>query len=105
MITTRRPASRAARTVSTAVIPQSQVRIERGARLAGGGQARGSEIVAVAKPMRQEGHHAGARRAQGAGQQRRGALPVHVVVAVNQDGATLADGGGHQVGGPIEVHQ
>ena len=45
----------------------------------------GTEVVAVAQAVRQEGRHVGARRPQRPGEQRGGALAVHVVVAVDQD--------------------
>ena len=35
--------------------------------------------------MRQEGQHVGAGELENAGEQRRGALPIHVIVAMDQN--------------------
>ena len=56
----------------------------------GGLEPGGPEVVAVAQSMGQEGLHVGAGQAQGAGEERRGALAVDVVVAVDQDAAAGA---------------
>jgi hypothetical protein len=58
---------------------------ERGFHGPGGLESGRSEVVAIAQTMGQEGLHVGAGQTQGAGEERRGALPVHVVVAVDQD--------------------
>ena len=81
----RRRAPRA--TVSTAVMPQSQVMTSDAPAARAAARPGGAEVVAVAEPVRHERHHVGAGRAERAGEQRRGALAVHVVVAVHQDGA------------------
>ena len=67
---------------------------ERGAGGLGGLQPRGPEVVAIAQTMGQEGLHIGTGQPQGAGEERRGALAVDVVVAVDQDAAAGAHGAG-----------
>jgi len=56
------------------------------------GESRGAEVIAVSQPVRDEGVHGGPRLAQHARQQGRGALTVHVVVAVHENGPRIVNG-------------
>ena len=61
---------------------------ERRAEALGHGEPRGPEIVSVAEPVRYEPDDVGPGLPQRPGEQGGGALAVHVVVAVDQDGAS-----------------
>ena len=61
------------------------------------------EVVAVADPVRHEGMHRRAGAAQNAREHGRGALAVHVVIAVHQDRPLLADRTGQQLERDIHV--
>ena len=70
---------------------------QRGAGRAGRVEAGRSEVVAVAQTVGDERHDVRPGGAEGAGEHRGGALAVHVVVAVHQDGAAGAHGSGDGV--------
>jgi hypothetical protein len=70
---------------------------QRGAGRPRGGEPGGPEVVSIAQPVRHEGNHVGTRGAERAGEHRRGALAVHVVVTVDHDGAAGAHGRGDRV--------
>ena len=91
MTTTSMPASRAAWTVSIAVMPQSQVMIERGTGPLGRLESGGTEVVPVAKPVRHEREHIGPGDSQRPGQQGGRTLSVHVVVAMHQNPAAASN--------------
>ena len=57
-----------------------------GADLSGPGKPGLAEVVAVAHPVRHEGHHGGPGLSERPGEEGGGALPIHVVVAVDEDG-------------------
>ena len=75
-------------------MPQSQVMTSEAPAALRRGQPGGTEVVAVAQPVGHERTTSAPRRPKRAGEQRRGALAVHVVVAVHQDGAAGPHGGG-----------
>ena len=91
-----------------AVLPRAPHRVHRGdAAVAredeagtdteGFGQPRGAEVVTIAEAVGDERFRLGAGGAQRAGEERGGALPVHVVVAVDQDGVTRLHRAGDDV--------
>ena len=104
-MTTPMPAARARSTASTAVMPQSQVMMSEAPASPGRLESRFAEVVSVSQAVRQEGNHVRLGGTEGAGEQRRGALTVDVVVAVDEDGAAGAHRAGdglHRVAHPRE---
>ena len=80
---------------------------QRRAEPLGRGQPGGSEVVAVPQPVGHEADDVGARGPKRAGEQRGGALAVHVVIAVDQDGAARPHSGRdgvHRLGDAGERH-
>ena len=76
-----------------AVAGQDQTRAGR----LGRGHAHGAQIVAVPQPVREEGGHARTSLTERPGEQCRGALAVHVVIAVDQDADAGAHGTTHRI--------
>ena len=88
------PEASASRTVSTRGDAAIAGDDQPGADRPGEGEAGGTEVIAVAQPVGDEGVDVGARLPERAGEQRGGRLAVHVVVAVHQDGLAPGDGPG-----------
>ncbi len=74
-----------------------------GAKTARLREPRGPEIVAVAQPVRNERVGPAADAREHAGEQRRGTLAVHVIVAVDQDRDSASHGGDDQLDRPRHV--
>ena len=76
-----------------------------GPDLAGPGEPRGPEVIAVAHAVRHERLHRGAGQSERAGEHGRGALAIHVVVTVHQDRVSVVHRRHHRLdrrGHPVE---
>ena len=74
-----------------------------GAQTARLGEPGRPEVVAVAQPVRDERVDPAADAREHTGEQRRGTLAVHVVVAVDQDRGTRPDGGDDELDRPRHI--